>query len=193
VTPVLAACGGDEGSAGSGDGEPQRGGRLRVGVAGGGSSDTLDAHDPTDNVDIARNFAMYASLMRYAGDGTIEPHLAESLEANDDGTEWTLVLKEGLAFHDDSPVTSDSVAFSLRRILDPDDPMRGAGDMEGVDPEALEAVDERTPPTPSARWPRSSRCNWRGWPAAWWRSSTCSTSPASARSSWTPSRTATCR
>ncbi|MFE3459723.1 ABC transporter substrate-binding protein [Nocardiopsis aegyptia] len=144
VTPVLAACGGDEDSGGSGGGEPQRGGHLRVGVAGGGASDTLDAHDPTDNVDIARNYALYASLMRYSNDGTIEPYLAESLESNDDGTEWTLVLKEGLTFHDESPVTADSVVFSLRRILDPENPMRGAGDLEGVDHEALEVVDERT-------------------------------------------------
>src|SRR5699024_12644282 len=50
---------------------------LTVGVAGGGASDTLDAHDPTDNVDIERNFALYASPMRYANDGTIEPYLAE--------------------------------------------------------------------------------------------------------------------
>lgn len=145
VTPVLTACGSDSGSGGSGDGEPQQGGRLRVGVAGGGASDTLDAHDPTDNVDIARNYALYASLMRYENDGTIEPYLAESLEPEDDNaTVWKLVLKEGLTFHDDSPVTADDVVFSLKRILDPDDPMRGANDMPGVNLDELEAVDERT-------------------------------------------------
>lgn len=145
VAPVLAACGGGDSSSGGGDaGEPQYGGRLRVGVAGGGASDTLDAHDPTDNVDIARNYALYAALMRFANDGTIEPYLAESLEPNEDGTEWTLVLKEGLTFHDDSPVTSEAVVYSLKRILDPENPMRGAGDMPGVDPEKLEIVDDRT-------------------------------------------------
>ena len=145
VAPVLAACGGgDSGSGGGAEGEPRQGGRLRVGVAGGGSGDTLDAHDPTDNVDIARNYALYAALMRFANDGTIEPYLAESLEANDDGTEWTLVLKEGLTFHDDSPVDAEAVVYSLRRILDPDNPMRGAGDMPGVDPEKLEIIDDRT-------------------------------------------------
>lgn len=144
VAPVLAACGGDSENGGSGGEEPQQGGRLRAGVAGGGASDTLDAHDPTDNVDIARNYALYASLMRIANDGSIEPYLAESLEPNDDGTEWTLVLKEGLTFHDDSPVTTEAVVYSLERILDPDDPQRGAGDLEGVDPEKLEIVDDLT-------------------------------------------------
>ncbi|WP_017584961.1 ABC transporter substrate-binding protein [Nocardiopsis ganjiahuensis] len=144
VAPVLAACGGGAESGGSGNSEPQRGGRLKVGVAGGGASDTLDAHDPTDNVDIARNYALYASLMRFDNDGTIEPYLAESLEANEDGTEWTLVLKEGLTFHDDTPVTTEAVVYSLKRILDPDNPMRGAGDMPGVDPERIEIVDELT-------------------------------------------------
>ncbi|AFR10107.1 MULTISPECIES: ABC transporter substrate-binding protein [Nocardiopsis] len=145
LAPVLAACGGsDSGSGGGAEGEPQRGGRLKIGVAGGGANDTLDAHDPTDNVDIARNFALYAALMRYDNDGTIEPYLAESLEPNEDATEWTLVLKEGLTFHDDSPVDSEAVVYSLKRILDPDDPQRGKGDMPGVDPEKLEIVDERT-------------------------------------------------
>src|SRR5699024_12859425 len=118
--------------------------RLHVGVPCRRPSNPPYAHDPPYNVAIARNFALCASPMRYANDGPIEPYLAESLESNDDGTEWTLVLKEGLTFHDDSPVTADSVVFSLKRILDPDDPQRGAGDMPGVDPEKLERVDERT-------------------------------------------------
>ncbi|GAA1458623.1 ABC transporter substrate-binding protein [Nocardiopsis exhalans] len=145
VVPVLAACGGDSESGGTGgDGEPQRGGHLKVGVAGGGASDTLDAHAPTDNVDIARNYALYAALMRFDNDGTIEPYLAESLEPNEDGTEWTLVLRDGLTFHDESAVTTDAVMYSLERILDPENPQRGAGDLEGVDLDASEIVDERT-------------------------------------------------
>ncbi|MFD6097132.1 ABC transporter substrate-binding protein [Nocardiopsis flavescens] len=144
VAPVLAACGGSGGGGGGGGGEPVRGGRLSVGVAGGGVNDTLDAHNPTDNVDIARNFALYATLVRYASDGTIENCLADSLEPDEDATEWTVVLKEGLTFHDGSPVTADSVVYSLRRILDPDAPQRGAGDLTGVDAEGLEAVDGLT-------------------------------------------------
>ena len=67
----------------------------------------------------ARGFALYAALMRYDNDGTIEPYLAESLEPNEDATEGTLVLKEGLTFHDDSPVDSEAGVYSLKRILDP--------------------------------------------------------------------------
>src|SRR5699024_4962423 len=116
VAPVLAACSGESGSGGSGDGEPRQGGPLTVGVPGGVANVTQDAHDATDNVDSARTSALYASAMRLATDATIEPCLAESLESNDDGTAWTLVLKEGLTFHDDSPVTAASVVFSLKRI-----------------------------------------------------------------------------
>ncbi|WP_369974501.1 ABC transporter substrate-binding protein [Nocardiopsis sp. FIRDI 009] len=144
IAPVLAACGGESDTGGSASGEPQRGGRLRVGIAGGGASDTLDAHDPTDNVDIARNHALYATLVSYTKDGAIEMDLAESLEPNDDATEWTVVLKEGLTFHDGSPVTADDVLFSLRRIMDEENPMRGAGDLASVDIDAVEATDERT-------------------------------------------------
>lgn len=145
VAPVLIACGTDGGSGtGNGAGEARPGGRLRVGIAGGGSNETLDGHSPTDNVDIARAYALNDSLVGFAKDGSIEMHLAESLEPNDEGSEWTVTLREGLKFHDGSDITADSVIFSLRRITDPDDPQRGAGDLEPVDRDALEAVDERT-------------------------------------------------
>lgn len=61
--------------------------------------------------------AIYDTLMRYLPDsGTYEPRLAESLTSNDDLTEWTLVLRDGITFGNGDPVTSDAVIFSIQRL-----------------------------------------------------------------------------
>ena len=45
------------------------------------------------------------------GDGPITANLAESWEANDDATEWTVHLREGVKWSDGEPFTSADVAF----------------------------------------------------------------------------------
>lgn len=144
AVPVVAACGPGTGGGAGGDGAPQQGGTLRVGVAGGSSADTVDGHKPVDNTDIARTFALYDTLTEFAPDYTVQMVLAESLEPNAEATEWTATLRDGLTFHDGSPITAESVVFSLRRITDPDDPKTGASSLGALDRDALEAVDERT-------------------------------------------------
>ncbi|WP_408648513.1 ABC transporter substrate-binding protein [Streptomonospora mangrovi] len=137
VVPALSACGGG-GSSGAGSG------RLRVGVAGGSAEDTLDAHKPTDNTDIARAHNLYAGLCYFETDYSIQMALAESIEPNDDATVWTIRLKPGLTFHDGSPVTADSVVFTLRRVTDPDILGIGAPQLATMDRDNIERVDDRT-------------------------------------------------
>jgi peptide/nickel transport system substrate-binding protein len=51
--------------------------------------------------------------------GEAVPRLAESWEVSDDGTEWTWTLKEGITFHDGTPLDAEAVKFSFDRIMDP--------------------------------------------------------------------------
>ena len=44
--------------------------------------------------------AIYDTLTRPNADGEYEPWLAESVEPNDDFTEWTITLRDGVKFHD---------------------------------------------------------------------------------------------
>jgi ABC-type transport system substrate-binding protein len=54
------------------------------------------------------------SLLRYEVGGTaVEPSLAESYEANEDLTEWTFHLREGVTFHDGAALTAEDVVTSL--------------------------------------------------------------------------------
>jgi|GEM_PF-170386 len=47
------------------------------------------------------------------------PDLAVSWSANEALDRWTFVLREGVTWHDGTPFTSKDVAFTYRRILDP--------------------------------------------------------------------------
>lgn len=68
------------------------------------------------NPDIWMVGSLYDTLLRMGSDGkTIVPGLAESWEAQPDGLGLSLVLRDGLAFSDGSPLTSDDVVFSLNR------------------------------------------------------------------------------
>ena len=81
------------------------GGALRVGVAGGGPKDSIDAHLQTTDPDIARAFQLYEPLAIRNADYELEMVLAESIEADKPDT-WTVRLREGLTFHDGRPATA---------------------------------------------------------------------------------------
>jgi peptide/nickel transport system substrate-binding protein len=143
----LAACGGDDRGGAVTGGSPatrsRSGGALRVGVAGGGPKDSIDAHLQTTDPDIARAFQLYEPLAIRNADYELEMVLAESIEADTPDT-WTVRLREGVTFHDGRPVTADDVLFSLRRIIDPRHPKTGTAALAAVDGMTSRKLDDRT-------------------------------------------------
>ena len=51
--------------------------------------------------------------------GQIEPALATSWSASEDGLTFTLKLREGVVFSDGTPLTAADVVFSFRALYDP--------------------------------------------------------------------------
>jgi peptide/nickel transport system substrate-binding protein len=45
----------------------------------------------------------------------LEPHLATSWDHNEDSTQWTFHLREGVTFHDGAPFNAEAVKLSLER------------------------------------------------------------------------------
>ncbi|PXY29020.1 peptide ABC transporter substrate-binding protein [Prauserella sp. PE36] len=129
TAPLLSACGGRSSAVAAPTGAPRRGGTLRVGITGGGASDTLDPHIPATSPDIARVRNLYEPLLYRDHDYRLEMLVAESLTPSPDARTWTATLREGVRFHDGRPVTPADVIATFRRIMDPDDPKSGAASL----------------------------------------------------------------
>ena len=119
---VAAACGGGDDDSGGGGGdatgdeEPARPRRAA-------RSSTASRPRPTDGwclpeaqlaiagIMVART--IYDTLTRPNAEGEYEPWLAESVEPNDDYTEWTITLRDGVTFHDGTDLTAEVVKNNL--------------------------------------------------------------------------------
>ncbi len=138
---LLAACGGSSSSSSSAGSSPvstakiKPGGSLTVGATGGGAKDTIDAHLPTADTDIMRDWNLYEPLaVRPPSFGPLEMMVAESIEAEHGKADsWVVKVRPGIEFHNGKTVTADDVIFSLQRILDPKDPKVGAASIGYVD------------------------------------------------------------
>jgi ABC-type transport system substrate-binding protein len=98
-----------------GDGEaptPTTGGTISYGVE--AETDGWNATTnrwPLSGGLIANTF--YDTLAKPTADGGFAPYLAQSIEANDDYTVWTITLRDGVEFHDGTPLTAEAVKTNL--------------------------------------------------------------------------------
>ncbi|MER7577527.1 ABC transporter substrate-binding protein [Streptomyces sp. NPDC126514] len=144
VSPALVGCTDNTTPDPQRSSAPRRGGTLRAGVAGGSAKDTVDAHRPLTHPDQARVIQLYDTLTGYDTDFRVQSALAESVESSADARQWTIRLRPGLEFHNGKPVTSEDVAFTIRRIVEPSDPKSGATSLSAVDTKAIKILDKRT-------------------------------------------------
>lgn len=81
------------------------------------------------------------------GDGPIQPNLAESWSSNDDFTEWTVNLRQGVKWSDGEPFTSEDVAFFWFDAALDENVVDEAGIgtvLLGGEPPELEVIDDYT-------------------------------------------------
>jgi peptide/nickel transport system substrate-binding protein len=118
---AAAACGGggdDSGGGGGGDasgdeGTPTPGGQVVYGL----EAETTDgwclpeAQLAIAGIMVART--IYDTLTRPNADGGYDPWLAESVDHNEDYTQWTIKIREGVKFHDGSDLTAEVVKNNL--------------------------------------------------------------------------------
>lgn len=96
-----------------------------------------------DNGWIARTTA-YEGLVRYDREWKeIIPNLAESWEVNDDATEFTFKLREGLKWSDGHPFTPEDIAFAVEMFKNPEYPANGWIDQQS-NPASVEVIDDTT-------------------------------------------------
>src|SRR3712207_715151 len=133
LATVLAACGGngdgggggggggaqeqeDIGGAAVGDTKVQQGGNLRI-----ASIAPANPLDPVAMIDLASYGVVAQSyeFLAYSGDDLkLSPGLAESWEPNEDGSEWTFKIRQGVKWQDGKPLTTDDIIQSIERNIE---------------------------------------------------------------------------
>ncbi|MEL7346153.1 MAG: ABC transporter substrate-binding protein [Pseudomonadota bacterium] len=94
--------------------EPKKGGRLRVALAEGSTSDTLDPQTYTDIYMISVGFATHSTLTEISPEGDLVGDAAESWEGSDDASAWTFRIREGVTFSDGKKLTAEDVIASIQ-------------------------------------------------------------------------------
>ena len=85
---------------------------------------------------------IYDGLTRVRPDLTVEPALAERWEISDDGLTYIFTLREGVLFHDGTPLKASDVKFTFERLVDPATASTSAAELASM--ESVEAPDDRT-------------------------------------------------
>jgi len=89
----------------------------------GGDSVQLDPAVVTDGESFRVTGQCLEPLYQYEHGTTVPvPALAESCTANEDATEWSCKLREGVTFHDGTPFNADAVVFNFERWRFSDNP-----------------------------------------------------------------------
>ena len=83
------------------------------------SSDVLTLDPSKDTSPIGLNLFKnaYEQLADITVAGDVAPLIATSWEASPDSKVWTFKIRQGLKFHDGSPVTAEDVVWSYQKIL----------------------------------------------------------------------------
>jgi peptide/nickel transport system substrate-binding protein len=120
----LAGCGGDEATVGTGGATGttavKRGGILQVSFSDSSTDESLDPAISELNNDSFYTGQIYEGLTVADTEWGVHPVLAEKWEPNEDASEWTFTLRQGVTFHDGTPFTAQDAAYSISRLLDED-------------------------------------------------------------------------
>jgi peptide/nickel transport system substrate-binding protein len=92
---------------------PRTGGVLKLGLAVGTTTDSIDvtSYDDSVMIDVAHSF--FNGLVEWAQDGKPVPSLAESFEPKNRANDWIFNLRKGIKFSNGQEFTADDAIYSL--------------------------------------------------------------------------------
>jgi peptide/nickel transport system substrate-binding protein len=93
------------------------GGALRVAVS--SNINTLDPAKSKIGEEYIAGFLIFSGLTEIAGNGKLQPDLAESWSHSDDLKTWTFHLRKGVKWHHGREFDAQDVLATIKRILDP--------------------------------------------------------------------------
>ena len=99
---------------------PKKGGKFRLGLAHGSTTDTLDPATWQDSFTQVLGHATRSYLTEVDASGNIVPELAESWDVSDDAVVWSFKLRKGVEFSTGKTLDADDVVASVQHHLGPD-------------------------------------------------------------------------
>lgn len=104
---------------------PTRGGEITEGII--GTPRFINPALAFTRTDQDVTSLVYSGLLRIDENGQLVNDLAESVEVSEDGTTYTIRVRNDVSFHDGTPLTARDVAFTIQLIQNPDlkSPLRG--------------------------------------------------------------------
>ncbi len=92
---------------------PKKGGTLRLGMAGGSASDSLDPRTYADSIANACGAMFWNFLVEIDDKGAATPELAESWESKPGAVEWIFNIRKGVTFASGKTLDADDVIYSI--------------------------------------------------------------------------------
>ncbi len=112
--------------------EPRHGGTLRLGIAAGSTTDSLDPAVYDDTFDLAFGWSLGNNLSVIDKHGNLAPELAEGWEASSDAATWTIKLRKGVEFHNGKTMGADDVIASINHHRGEDSKSGAAGILKSI-------------------------------------------------------------
>lgn len=109
LTIALCACTGDK--------EANASSSITIGIP----QDIEDSLDPHEMLAAGTKeifFNVYEGLYKTDIDGNIVPAVASNVVISEDGCKYTFTIREGIKFHDNTPVTAQDVEYSINKFAD---------------------------------------------------------------------------
>jgi peptide/nickel transport system substrate-binding protein len=112
---------------------PRSGGRLRMGITGGATSDVLDPGQILDaymiNVSMGQ---VRPNMTKINPDGSVEGDLSSGWQASNGAKTWKFDVRQGVEFHNGKTLDSTDIVDSIRHHMGPDSKSGGSGVVSGI-------------------------------------------------------------
>jgi len=147
---ILSACGGANNSSSSSSGTastagtPTKGGTLRLATQ--APAAAINPITISDSGGLCM-LAQTGEFLAFDDNQALQlkPMLATSWKPNSDGSIWTFTLRQGVKFHDGSPLTAADVVYTMQQLADPKNASNALSTFTGVlKPAGVVMVDPST-------------------------------------------------
>lgn len=92
---------------------PKKGGTLRLGMAGGSSTDSFDPRTYSDSVPIFQGYTLMNGLIEIDAKNRPQAELLESWENSDQAKKWVFNIRKGVTFHNGKSLDAEDILYSI--------------------------------------------------------------------------------